>query len=139
MLLNSPIPRAPQPRFSQGSSLRSVRDSERPDRLWSKDKQTSEAVGAIHRELFKLRSELGRLRRRVLGGGSTAASGGIDYQGEWNPTIAYKAKVIVLFTPEGSPAAGNYISDQPVPAGVSPDTGYPYWSAFATGAPGMFL
>lgn len=62
MLFNRPIPRALQPRFSEGSSLASVRDARATARQWTKnrtntnqDVRNGEAVQAMARELTRLR------------------------------------------------------------------------------------
>lgn len=137
-LINSPLPRATQPRFYQGSSLRSVRDTERPDRAWIKSKVTSSSVDAVLLELAKIKQDFGRLRRRIVGGGAAPSSGTVDYQGEYDPTKSYNAKVIVRFTPDGG-FAGTFISNQAVPAGTSPDTGLPYWSDLNDSASAFWL
>ena len=138
-LINSPIPRAPQPRFYRGSDLRSVRDADRPDKLWQKNRVGSFSISVIQAELFRLKQDLGRLRRRIVGGGGGTSTSGVDYAGQWSSTTSYAAKTIVRFTPDGSPAAGTYISNQAVPAGIAPDTGLPYWTSFTDSAAGMFI
>lgn len=135
-LINSPLPRASHPKFYQGSSLRSVRDPERPDRYWSRHNVTSISLDAVLQELAKIKQDFGRLRRRVLGGGATSGTSGMDFAGEYDPTQQYKAKTIVIFTPEGG-AAGTYISNQ-ITQGVSPDVGYPNWTALPNSPPGMW-
>lgn len=62
--------------------------------------------------------------------------------GEWDPAAAYpdtsKGKqAIVTFTPDGE-AAGTFYNLQPVPAGISPDTGAPYWADLPTSPPGVW-
>lgn len=136
-LMNSPIPRARQVRGYQGSLLRSVRDSERPDQLWKKVNPTSLAMEVVLRQLSKLQSELGKLRHRIIGGGGSSSSGSVDYAGEYDPGLAYSAKVIVKFTPDGD-AAGNYISKTNVPPGISPDVGSIYWDSIDGPVPGMW-
>lgn len=136
MLLNAPLPRANQSLIHEGSGLRSVRDADRVSNWWKKNNGTANNLDGIYRSLFKLQIDLGRLRRRIVGGGGTSSTSGVDFKGEYDPTASYKAKVIVIFTPDGG-SPGTYISNQPV-SGISPDIGLPNWTAFPNSPPGMW-
>jgi hypothetical protein len=74
---NSPLPRATQPFHHEGSELRSVRDSDSNSKLWQKaaigQRQNNQYGEAIER----ITRELGRLRRRVVGGGAVSESGSV--------------------------------------------------------------
>lgn len=131
------MPRANQTRIHEGSSLRSVRDSDRTSNLWKRHNGNQFNLEGVYRSLDKLHQDLGKLRRRIVGGGGTTSTSGMDFKGEYDPTKAYAAKTIVLFTPDGG-SAGTYISNQKVVAGVSPDMGLPNWIAFPNSPPGMW-
>lgn len=88
-------------------------------------------------ELARIKQDLGRLRRRVVGGGGSPGTSGMDFGGQYNPGKAYGAKTLVIFTPDGG-AAGSYISNNPV-QGISPDTGMPNWTALPNGSPGTWM
>lgn len=135
MLLSSPIPRAAQPRFNEGSSLRSIRDTDATSRQWIKNDDTSFQAWAVLGVVARLSRTVDQLRRRILGGSGRGTSSGFFYAGVWNSGKSYPAQNQVTFTPQGQ-SAGEYISIIPVPAGISPDTGAPYWHANATPTPG---
>lgn len=135
--MNSPIPRAKQPRFGEASPMRSTRDIDRPDRAWKKNQVTGLSLEALQRAIGKLQQDLGRLRRRVVGGGGGAATVAVDYGGQYDITKDYEAKTIVRFTTAGG-APGMYISILKVPVGIPPDTGDPYWDVFASSPPGVW-
>ncbi len=82
-----------------------------------------------------LLQKLGRVRRRVVGGGASSTTGMV-FMGEYGGG-SYDTQQVVVFTPTGG-AAGMYIALQPVPSGQSPDTGAPYWFSFPAPAPGMW-
>ena len=62
---------------------------------------------------------------------------GMFYRKEYDPLATYSEQNVVKFTPDGG-SAGMYIALQSVPAGVSPDTGAPYWDAFPNSPPGVW-
>jgi hypothetical protein len=66
----------------------------------------------------------------------TAGAGGA-VEGEWDPEQKYDAGVIVFFTPDGE-SASSFYSLIPVPAGISPDTGAPYWAGFPNAPAGLW-
>lgn len=68
--------------------------------------------------------------------------GDVEIAGEWDPEQKYPKKPgvktsIVFFTPDGE-SGGTFYSLQPVPAGISPDTGAPYWADFPSAPPGIW-
>jgi len=68
---------------------------------------------------------------------TTTVQGVVD-RGEYDPSKTdYVAQNLVVFTPDGA-SAGSYLALQNVPAGITPDTGAPYWRAFPIQIPGMW-
>jgi hypothetical protein len=63
---NNPIARATQPFFSEGSGLRSVRDSDALGRQWQKNSNVSAQNQGVLRVLEKMQRDINRIRRRVL-------------------------------------------------------------------------
>lgn len=68
MNFNSPLPRARQPFFHEGSGLRSVRDSDATARLWTKNNIVKRAESDTQRVLANVQQQLAQLRRRQIGG-----------------------------------------------------------------------
>ena len=140
-LINSPIPHGEQPFRHEGSNLRSVRDSDNPSRWWHKDKNSDFQIWALLRAVSSIRNELGRLKRRIVGGGTASAGSGLYMAGEYDPSLSYPdstqgTQAMVIFTPDGQ-AAGTYVTARGVivPAGVFPDTGAPNWIALPNAGP----
>lgn len=65
---STPIPRAPQPKFHEGSALRSVRDSDNNSLLWKRDRVVSSNGGNQSNGLENLRRQVAQLRKRIPGG-----------------------------------------------------------------------
>lgn len=134
--MNSPIPRSNQPRWHEGSYMRSIRDSDSTSRQWIRAKSNGYNTDNSNRATFSQNQRLNKLRRRIIGGGASAATGMI-FLGEWNPGTSYAVQNMVIFTPDGM-AAGSYIALQ-TNSGSSPDTGSPNWVALPNASPGMFM
>jgi len=66
---NAPIPRASQPYYHEGSSLRSNRDGDAVAKQWQKNRTVSKSVYAVVQALEQTQKEVNRLRRRIIGGG----------------------------------------------------------------------
>lgn len=66
-----------------------------------------------------------------------AAGGSTSIKGQWDPAVSYDKGVIVFFTPDGD-YASTFYALQDVPAGVSPDTGAPYWASFPNSPAGLW-
>lgn len=100
---------------------------------------TAEAQGGVHGvAIQRIMREIGKLRRRVVGGGGTqAAQAGLVFKGEWSATQTYKTQSMVIYTPMGG-SAGTYISVKSVPTGTPPDAGSPNWVALPSPAPGLW-
>ena len=67
MNFNSPIPRAKQPDFHQGSALRSVRDSDNVDKQWLKTKDLAKAINSIAQAAEQTQKQVNKMQRRMLG------------------------------------------------------------------------
>ncbi len=126
MIISAPTASTRQPHYFEGSRLRSLRDRDAVSRAWILNRTTAHRNNSDSNQQFFANQKLARLRRRIVGGGTTSTSG-LVFKGEYNGG-AYAANSMVVFTPDGG-AAGTYISTKAVPAGVSPDTGNPYWIA----------
>jgi hypothetical protein len=137
MIASSPIPRGVQPKFHESSGLQSIRENDSTSRQWLRSRTMASNSGGSDRAMFYLNQKLNRLRRRVVGGGSTSSGSGMVWKGEYDPTAKYDVMDVVVFTPAGG-AAGTYITNQAV-SGVSPDVGLPNWTAFPNGSPGSWL
>jgi len=87
---NSPIPRAKQPAFHEGSSMRSVRDSDANAKNWIKSKDTARALEFISQATQQNTRQIEKLRHRIVGG---AISGGWDWmyasRKELDPRLDY--------------------------------------------------
>lgn len=86
--------------------------------------------------LNRVQIELGKLRRRITGGGSSTSTGMV-FKGEYDSTKSYSIQNVVVFTNPGG-SAGTYIALQTVSAGVSPDVGSPSWFAFPNSPPSVW-
>lgn len=135
MMIYSPLSRARQPIFNESSGLRSTRDGDATSRQWLRMRTIGRVQGGNDHQMFFLRQQLARLRRRIVGGGATASSGMI-FKGEWNGG-SYSSQNVVAYTPAGK-SAGMYVALRNVAAGVPPDTGGDDWFAFPNSPPGMF-
>lgn len=60
------IPRATQPRFREGSAMRSNRDSDTVARSWDRNRQSSGINGGIANALSKMQTDINRIKRRTL-------------------------------------------------------------------------
>lgn len=136
MIISSPLPRGRQPTFHQGSGLRSPRDADATARQWLRAKTANYNSGGTDRQMFFMLQKLSRQRKRIVGGGGSTTSTGLVYKGEYNGG-AYDTQNVVEFTPDGA-SPGFYLALKPVPAGQSPDVGFPYWKAFPAPAPGQW-
>lgn len=94
----TPINRPVQPKYHEGSSLRSPTDSDSLMRSWTKDVRVAGSTFGLTVQVAKLSRELGKLRRRVLGGLGTQApttpTAG-TYLGNFGSGTPYSAGVIV--------------------------------------------
>lgn len=136
MMIYSPLSRARQPVFNESSGMRSTRDGDATSRQWLRMRTIGRVQGGNDHQMFFMRQQLARMRRRIVGGG-VASSDGVIFGGEWNPNNSYKKNTIVFFTPDGL-SAGTYISLQQVIAGISPDVGAPNWVVFPSSPPGVW-
>ncbi len=134
-IVSSPIPRAKQPKWHESSPLQSVRENDSTSRQWLRARANGFNLEGVARELGVIKQQLGRVRRRVVGGGASTGTGMI-FKGEYNGG-SYSTQNVVAYTPTGG-SAGMYIALTSVPAGVLPDTGSPYWFAWPNSPPGMF-
>jgi hypothetical protein len=73
----------------------------------------------------------------ILTENAGTGTGTVKIAGEWDPAQSYEAQTIVCFTPDGE-AAATFYSVIKVPAGISPDTGAPYWAAFPMSPAGLW-
>lgn len=136
MIVQAPQSKVRMPTFHEGSGLRSPRDADATARQWLKAKTTTHNENGNNNQLFYMMQKLSRQRRRIPGGSGSTASTGMKWSGEYNGG-SYKPQNVVTFTPDGQ-SAGNYVALRNVPAGVSPDVGFPYWQAFSVPAPGIW-
>ncbi len=120
-----------------GSQMDSARERTATGKQWQIS-ATAEAQLSHHGvAITRISHELGKLRRRIVGGsGAAAQSTGMIFKGVYNGG-AYKTQDVVAYTAAGS-SAGMYIAIKSVPAGVLPDTGSPYWFAWPNSPPSMF-
>lgn len=137
MIVSSPIPRAKQPKWHESSPLQTPRESDSTGRQWLRARTSGFNSEGVYRELNTIKQLLGKYRRRVVGGGGSTSGTGMQWKGEYNGG-SYSAQNVVTFTPDGAPAAGNYVALKNVPVGVSPDTGSPFWQVFSYPAPGQW-
>ncbi len=68
MNFSSPIPRAVQPKFHEGTSLASVRDSRNNSQIWKKGRATTNNSNASALAIQKINRQISRLERRMPGG-----------------------------------------------------------------------
>lgn len=73
MNFNSPIPRAKQPGFHEGSALRSVRDGDSNSKIWQKEKTVSKSLNALAQATEQNSKQIQKLRRRIVGGAAAAS------------------------------------------------------------------
>lgn len=71
-----------------------------------------------------------------------SGAGELYIAGEWDPNQSYPdtkrgSQAIVFFTPDGE-SAGAFYTLQAAPAGISPDTGAPYWAGWPNSPPGVW-
>ena len=74
MIYGSAIPLHLRPKFSEGSKLASPRDDRSNSQLWKKQRTDSNQTFAATNQLQKLSREVGKMRRRIVGGGSQTAT-----------------------------------------------------------------
>ena len=141
MIINCPLPRATQPRYHEGSAMRSIRDGDATSRQWRRTQVSGRNSGGTDRQMFFMLQKLARQRHRIVGGGGSTSSSGMRFRGEWSASPsdglgAYKAQDVFAFTPDGG-SAGMYIALKD-PGSNSPDTGAPFWFAFPNSPPGVW-
>jgi len=136
IIVSSPVPRAKQPKWHESSPLQSFRENDSTSRQWLRASKNGYNTDGIARQVGVLTQQMGRYRRRIVGGGASTSSGGMQWKGEYNGG-SYKAQNVVTFTPNGA-SAGNYVALKDVPSGTAPDTGFPYWQAFSVPSPGVW-
>ena len=69
MNFNSPIPRATQPRFHEGSGMRSVRDGDATSKVWQKSSSGQQQLNGLGLAVQQVQKQVMALRRRITGGG----------------------------------------------------------------------
>lgn len=136
MITSSPVSRAKQPKWHESSGLQSIRESDATPRQWLRARKNGDNSDAIARQVGVLTQQMGRYRRRIVGGGGSANGTGLTFRGEYSGT-SYPAQSMVIFTSDGG-SSGTYVSIKSVPAGIAPDTGYPYWVALPFPPSGIF-
>ena len=72
MNFSTPLPRASQPRYAEGSAMRSNRDADSNAKQWQKNRAVGKQNDATTRVLAKMQQDIGRIRRSRAGGGSGA-------------------------------------------------------------------
>ncbi len=135
MIVSSPIARAKQPRWHSSSRLQSIRENDSTSRQWLRQGKNGQNSETSNRADFFKNQILNKLRRRIVGGGG-AATTGMVFKGEFDPSASYDVQNVVVFTSDGG-SAGLYIALQQV-SGISPDIGAPKWLAFPNSPPGVF-
>lgn len=65
---NTPIPRALQPKFHEGSAMRSVRDADNNSLQWKRNQTSTKQGNADGQGLETLRRQVAQIRRRIVGG-----------------------------------------------------------------------
>ena len=130
MNFNNPIPRATQPRFHEGSGLRSVRDSDALAVQWKKERTVSGQSADYGNALARIQRELIKLRRRQLGymqGGETLSHPFKIYQ----PTnYAQFATGITFLGTDGTPTTCNIDATKPTDFTATPPTVNPTTDAW---------
>lgn len=128
MNFNSPIPRAKQPTFHEGSALRSVRDGDSTAKQWQKNKSVSKAVNGIAQAVEQTQKQVNKLRRRVQPV-VYPPKVGMVFRGEYYASNGYSEQEVVTVT--GGVNQGTFICVAPVPAnGTKPWEGGGYWVQF---------
>lgn len=133
---NNPISQRVLPKRHEGSQMNSPRERDAQGKQWKMSRTTDSQTGTLTVSINRMQNELGKLRRRTWGAASVASTGGIQFKGEYNNGV-YKKQNMVIFTPDGQ-SPGTYISLKDVPAGQSPDVGFPYWVALPTSPSGVW-
>lgn len=134
---NNPIGQRVLPKRHEGSQMNSARERDAVGKQWKLSRTTDAQTGALHVAVNRMQNELGKLRRRVIGGGATQSTGtGMKFKGEYNGS-GYKTSDVVIFTPTGQ-SSGTYIALKTVPSGQAPDVGFPYWVALPTSPSGVW-
>lgn len=133
---NNPIGRFKLPKRHAGSQQDSPRERTAVGMQWQSNARDGSQLAIVMIALQRIQNELGKLRRRVVGGGGSRGSTGLVFKGEFDPSTAYDASNMVIYTPAGG-SAGTYISLQQS-QGVLPDTGSPNWVALPNSPPGVF-
>jgi len=136
MIISSPVPRGKQPKWHESSGLQSIRESDSTPRQWIRQRTNGAQTDALARQVGVLTQQMGKYRRRIVGGGASSTTGTLVFKGEYSGT-SYPAQSMVVFTSDGG-SSGTYISLKAVPAGVQPDTGTPYWFAMPFPPAGIF-
>ncbi len=136
MIVSSPIPRGKQPKYHESSYLQSFRENDSTPRQWIRAKTSGYNGGGQDRQIAVLTQQMNRMRRRIPGGSGSSSGTGMFFKGEYSGE-AYSTQNVVEFVPDGQ-SAGFYIALKTVPAGQSPDVGFPYWMAFPAPAPGQW-
>lgn len=94
----TPISRPLQPRFHEGSALRSPLDADSVDRQWIKGLKTAQSTFGVQMQLAKMEREISKLRRRIIGGQSTSTTSPSppgNYAGNYDFNTAYSPGTIV--------------------------------------------
>ncbi|MDE2097611.1 MAG: hypothetical protein KGL39_10220 [Patescibacteria group bacterium] len=136
MNFSSPLPRATQPRFSEGSSLRSVRDSSSNSRLWTKNGNNTAQDSRNGQILQQHTRAIQQLRRTRAGGYITPPQTQLSHPFKiYQPTnVGSFTQGVTFLGGDGTPTLCNIDATKPtnfssVPPTVNPTTdAWRFWT-----------
>jgi len=101
MQFNSPMARAVQPRFHEGSAMRSVRDSDANSKMWQKNRDIGKAVNSVMQATEQNTKQIQKLKRRIVGGGAGGAGWDWMYptHKELDPSLPYSSGKVAFISP----------------------------------------
>jgi len=99
MNFNTPIPHANQPKYHEGSPMRSVRDADSNAKMWQRVKTNQGQSNVSISALQQLQRQVAQLRRRIVGGGGGVTGWHFADKFEVNPTLDYDKGSVIHIQP----------------------------------------
>jgi hypothetical protein len=100
MSFTSPLPLKKVAHIREASSQRSLRDSDAVPKQWKRVNESAAAINGAQNNLESLTMQVAKMRRRILGGGSSPS--GLHWQEpykELDPTVAVAKDTFVEISP----------------------------------------